>query len=92
MMEAHMMNFDVVGALAFFTIGSVLVFAIVSWMRAKKAQDNHEDAAVAKRMREDDAAPDPEAQTEDFKAPNDSSRSWTKERGANPPTPMPPRN
>lgn len=85
-----MQNFDVVGALAFFTIGAVLVFAIVSWMRAKKAKDHHEDAAVAQRQRMEDGETEEVRAPDDFRAPNDSGRSWSKERGANPPTP--PRN
>jgi len=108
-------NFDIVMILALFTIGAVLVFAIFSGLRAKKAQDHHEDAAVAERQRhEDPAVPvdgtpgkiDPTASPHrvgtvsgsdqpldpDLVAPNDSGRSWTKDRGNNPPTPMPPRN
>lgn len=108
-------NFDIVMILALFTIGAVLVFAISSGMRAKKAQNHHEDAAVADRQRhEAPAVPvegtpgniDPTASSHrtgtrsgsdqpldpDLVAPNDSDRSWTKDRGANPPTPMPPRN
>lgn len=72
-----MQNFSIVGALAFFTIGAVLVFAIVSWMRAKKAQNHHEDAAVAQRHRAEDG---------EASAVPDTGRSWSKERGANPPT------
>lgn len=85
-------DFDIVMLLALFTIGSVLVFGIVSRTRAKRAQDHHEGAAVADRQRMEDAAGHRDREPDDFKAPNDSGRSWTKERGANPPTPMPPPN
>lgn len=89
-----MQNFDIVGALAFFTIGAVLVFGIFSLTRAKKAQDHHEDAAVAQRQREDDGAPPREtgqgaqrdSRTGERIVPQDSGRTWSHERGANPPT------
>jgi hypothetical protein len=77
-----MQNFDVVGALAFFTIGAALVFGIISWMRAKKAQDHHEDAAVAQRQRAEEASG-----TREEPVTDSAGRSWTYERGANPPTP-----
>lgn len=104
-------EFDAVMFLALFTLGAGLVIGIVSWLRARKAQDHHEDAAVAQRQRQEDAAApgegtrggvDPVAANrsgaadrsgiDDHIAPNDGGRSWSKERGANPPTPMPPRN
>ncbi len=89
-----MQNFDIVGALAFFTIGAVLVFGIISWMRARKAQDQHKDAAVAQRQRMEDGttrsdetrANEREGLPADRVAPTDGGRSWSKERGANPPT------
>jgi len=90
-----MQNFDIVGALAFFTIGAVLVFGIISWTRAKKAKDHHEGAAVADRQRMDDGlavrdqrSTDPDSTLPPGRvAPTDGGRSWSKERGANPPTP-----
>lgn len=112
------MNFDynTTMLLAVFTLGMGLVIGVVSWLRAKNAQDHHEDAAVAQRQRhENPAAPvegtpgsiDPTV-TDDYHpeparapghsdngvptAPTDSGRSWSKERGANPPTPTPPRD
>jgi len=102
-------DFDIVMTLAFVTIGAALVFGIVSWWRAKKAEDHHEGAAVADRQaQEGPDAPlegtpggieDPHVRVRDghteshgISAPNDSGRSWSKERGANPPTPTPPRN
>jgi len=112
------MNFDynTIMLLAVFTLGMGLVIGVVSWLRAKNAQDHHEDAAVAERQRheEPDAAregtpghidptvPDhhhgspaatPERSRNDVPtAPTDGGRSWSKERGANPPTPRPPRD
>ncbi len=81
-------DFDAVMFLALFTIGAALVIGIVSRRRAKKAQDHHEDAAVAQRQRHEDAAPASAHGTPDeFTANSDSGRSWTKDRGANPPTP-----
>lgn len=85
-------DFDAVMFLALFTIGSALVIGIVSRMRAKKAQDNHQDAAVAQRQRHEDAAASSDGTPDDFSANSDSGRSWTKDRGANPPAPNPPRN
>jgi len=85
-------DFDIVMLLAFFTIGSVLVFAIVSRMRAKKAQDHHEGAAVADRQRAEDASNAAEGTPGTFAENDGKQRNWTEERGANPPTPMPPRN
>lgn len=109
-------DYDTIMLLAVFTLGMGLVIGVVSFLRAKKAQDHHEDAAVAERQRhEEPAAPvggtpghiDPTV-SDDHRggpvaapdrsrngvpvAPNDSGRSWSKERGANPPTPEPPRN
>lgn len=83
-----MQNFDIVGALAFFTIGAVLVFAIISWMRAKKAKDHHEDAAVAQRQRAEDGAATHDGRTDEHIPPTASGRTWSQERGANPPTPV----
>lgn len=108
-------DFDVVMFLALFTLGAGLVIGLVSWLRAKKAEDHHEDAAVAQRQRHEDAdAPlegtpgsiDPtkphvaggtaaspnRKRGDDHVAQTDSDRSWSKERGANPPIPEPPRN
>ncbi len=108
-------DFDAVMFLALFTLGAALVIGIISFTRAKKAQDHQEDAAVAQRQRHEDpdmpveGTPgniDPtvsdhsgEAPVEGGRsrngvptAPTDSGRSWSKERGANPPTPAPPRN
>lgn len=85
-----MQNFDIVGALAFFTIGAVLVFGIISWIRANKAQAQHKDAAVAQRQRKEDRAEGRDDRftepRDDHTAPTDSGRSWSKDRGANPPT------
>jgi hypothetical protein len=112
------MNFDynTIMLLAVFTLGMGLVIGVVSLLRAKKAQDHHEDAAVAERQRHEDAdAPvegtpgsiDPTVTDHHHPAParapghsdngvpvapTDSGRSWSKERGTNPPTPEPPRN
>ncbi len=69
-----MQNFDIVGALAFFTIGIVLVFGVISWIRASKAQKQHKDAAVAQRQRREDATFSRTERERD-------------DRGANPPTP-----
>jgi hypothetical protein len=94
-----MLNFDVVGTLAFFTIGTVLVLAIISWMRAKKAKAEHKDAAVAQRQRIEDGEPrrdgnttmrDSGPTTADRAGEADSGRTWSHERGANPPTPVTP--
>lgn len=86
-----MQNFDIVGALAFFTIGAVLVLGIISWMRAKKAKDHHEGAAVADRQRMEDNAPPRDgprdSHTGERIVPTDSGRTWSQDRGANPPTP-----
>lgn len=81
-------DFDIVMVLAVFTLGAVLLWGILSWLRAKQAKDHHKDAAVAKRQRDEDAETPPGTFTE----VDESGRNWTKERGANPPTPMPPRN
>jgi hypothetical protein len=43
------MNISIVMILAFFTLGSVLLYAVWSFTRAKKAQDNHEGAAAEGR-------------------------------------------
>lgn len=100
-------QFDAVMFLALFTLGAALVFGVVSWLRAQRAQDHHEDAAVAQRQRMDEAdAPlervpgqggtESGEETAVPVAPSDSGRSWSEERGRNPPTPsptpMPPRN
>lgn len=89
-----MQNFDIVGALAFFTIGIVLVFGVISWIRASKAQKEHKDAAVAQRQRKADATfsrSESELDnrgdtTGDQSAASGSGRSWSHDRGANPPT------
>lgn len=81
-------DFDIVMVLAVFTLGAVLLWGILSWLRAKQAKDPHKDAAVAKRQRDEDAETPPGT----FAEVDESGRNWTKERGANPPTPMPPRN
>ncbi|WP_285713797.1 hypothetical protein [Erythrobacter oryzae] len=112
------MNFDynTIMLLAVFTLGMGLVIGVVSLLRAKKAQDHHEDAAVAERQRHEDPAEPVEGtpgaidptvsdhhhaepsrvtgRTENGVpvAPTDGGRSWSKERGANPPTPIPPRD
>lgn len=111
------MNFDynTIMLLAVFTLGMGLVIGVVSWLRAKNAQDHHENAAVAQRQRHEDTdAPvegtpgsiDPTVSDQHGEparvpnhrdngvptAPSDSGRSWGKERGANPPTPTPPRD
>lgn len=73
------MNSNLIMILAVFTLGAGLLWGIMSWLRAKKAQDHHEGAAVAERQR-----------TEGNVSPSDeepASRTWSKERGANPPTP-----
>ncbi len=106
-------EFSTVMVLSLFTLGAGLVIGIISFTRAKKAQDHHEDAAVADRQRhEDPTAPvegtpgdidptvsdhrgDPVARADRTGAngvpvaPTDSGRSWSKGRGANPPTPEP---
>jgi type VI protein secretion system component VasK len=79
---------DIVMVLAVFTIGAALVWGIMSWRRAKAAQDHHEDAAVAERQRLEDGETPPGT----FAEVDESGRNWSKERGSNPPTPMPPRN
>lgn len=109
------MNFDYdsVMFLALFTLGAAAVIGLVSLMRAKRAQDHHEDAAVAERQRhEDPGAPlegtpghiDPTMSDQPGHqvAPGETGRegtvtgpagrTWSAERGANPPTPNPPRN
>lgn len=113
-------DFDAVMFLALFTLGAGLVIGLVSWMRARKAQDHHEDAAVAERQRHEDprvdvggtpgdidptvshhgdarpaprpAAPSESARDGNITGSTDSGRTWSEERGANPPTPNPPRN
>lgn len=108
-------DYDTIMLLAVFTLGAGLVIGVISWLRARRAQDHHEDAAVAERQRhEDPAAPiegtpgdidptvsdhrgDPTAAPARSRdgvpvAPSDSGRSWSKERGTNPPTPIPPRD
>jgi hypothetical protein len=84
-------EFDAVMLLALFTLGAVLVWGILSYLRAKRAKDHHHDAAVAQRQRTEDAEVSlSTAPGDDLKGPNDSGRSWSEERGVNPPTPMPP--
>lgn len=114
-------EFDSVMFLALFTLGAGLVIGIISFTRAKKAQDHHQDAAVADRQRHEDpranvggtpgdidptvsdhSGSHPAPASEDARDGNlagsrDSGRTWSKERGANPPTPdtptpIPPRN
>jgi hypothetical protein len=112
-------QFDAIMFLALFTLGAGLVIGIISFTRAKQAQDHHDDAAVAQRQRHEDAEmpvegtpgnidPTVSDHSEDAPgsapehtdrsrngvpvSPTDSGRSWSKERGRNPPTPMPPRN
>ena len=88
-----MMNFDIVGALAFFTIGAALVLIIISWMRAKKAQDHHQDAAVAQRQRMEEGTPPREERTAEQRgavaadrvAPADESHAARQDRGSNTP-------
>jgi hypothetical protein len=86
------MDKDIVMTLALFTIGAVLVIGLVSLLRAKKARDHHDGAAVAEREREQLAAGkrDVRPTTPHEEVEDASGRSWSKERGANPPTPMPP--
>ena len=43
------MNGSIVMTLAIFTLGAVLLWGIVSFFRAKKAQDHHEGAAAEGR-------------------------------------------
>lgn len=81
-------DFDIIMILAVFTIGAALLWGILSYLRAKQAKDHHEDAAAAGRQRREDA----KATHGSFAEVDESGRNWTKERGANPPTPMPPRN
>lgn len=88
-----MQNFDIVGALAFFTIVTVLVFGVISWIRADKAQKQHKDAAVAQRQRREGGALPPgersperrSAISTDRTAPTDSGRTRNENRGATPP-------
>jgi len=86
------MDKDIVMFLAIFTIGAVLVIGLVSWLRAKKARDHHEDAAVAERERSQLAAGkrNVRATTPHEEVEDAEGRSWSEERGANPPRPMPP--
>lgn len=85
------MNANLIMILAVFTLGAALLWGILSWLRAKQARDHHKDAAVAERQREEAlTAPDGRAGT--FAEVDDKGRNWSEERGANPPTPMPPRN
>lgn len=114
-------EFDAVMFLALFTLGAGLVIGIISFTRAKRAQDHHEGAAVAERQSHEDPRADvggtpgdidptvsdhsgsrPAPASESARDGNitgsrDSGRTWSEERGANPPTPnpptpMPPRN
>ena len=110
------MNFDynTIMLLAVFTLGMGLVIGVISWLRARRAQDHHEDAAVAERQRHEEpetleggtpgdidptvsehhrggpAAPPERSRNGVPTAASDSGRSWSHERGENPPTPMPP--
>ena len=68
-------DWDIVMILALFTIGSVLVIGLVSRMRAKKAQDHHEGAAVERRQRKQHNVP---------------HQKIPPEKMNNPPTPRPP--
>lgn len=43
------MNGNIVMLLAIFTLGAVLLWGILSFLRAKKAQDHHEGAAAEGR-------------------------------------------
>ncbi|MEQ5789219.1 hypothetical protein J3454_15110 [Erythrobacter sp. NFXS35] len=87
------MNFnfewDIVMTLALFTIGTVLVYGVVSLLRTKKAQDHHDDAAVAKRERQQlaEGKRDVRPTTPHEEMKDKSGRSWSEERGANPPAP-----
>lgn len=85
-------DFDIVMILASFTIGAALLWGILSYLRAKQAKDHYEDAAVAQRQRQEDAEAAANPRSDTFNEVDESGRNWTKERGANPPTPMPPRN
>jgi hypothetical protein len=110
-------QFDAIMFLALFTLGAGLVIGIISFTRAKRAQDHREDAAVAERQRHEGAGEPVEGTPGDIDptvsghrtggpaptstsrnangapvASTDSGRSWSEERGANPPTPEPPRN
>lgn len=108
-------DYNTIMLLAVFTLGMGLVIGVVSWLRAKNAQDHHEDAAVAERQRHEGPAapaegtpghidptmtdhphPEPAHAPEHSDngvpiAPTDGGRSWSKDRGANPPTPEPPK-
>jgi len=69
----------------------VLLLGIVSWLRARKAQDHHDDAAVAERQREDAALGRGDTGPASETGAGEAGRTWSKERGANPPTPnLPP--
>lgn len=85
------MNADLIMILAVFTLGAGLLWGILSWLRAKQAKQHHEDAAVAERQREEDIA-SPSGRTGTFAEVDEKGRNWSEERGANPPTPTPPRN
>jgi hypothetical protein len=103
-------EFDAVMFLALFTLGAGLVIGIISFTRAKRAQDHHKGAAVAERQSHEDPRADvggtpgnidptvsEAAHDGKHAASRDAERTWSEERGANPPTrtsptPMPPRN
>lgn len=53
------MNGNIVMLLAIFTLGAVLLWGILSFLRAKKAQDHHEGAAAEGRnpMRSSEPVP-----------------------------------
>lgn len=103
-------DFDAVMFLALFTLGAGLVIGLVSLLRAKKAQDHHEDAAVAERQRHEDpnlpvegtpgaidptitdhgGRPAPSAESANDGTSGGlppSGRTWSAERGTNPPMP-----
>ncbi|MBI1402108.1 MAG: hypothetical protein GC147_02695 [Porphyrobacter sp.] len=87
------MDKDIVMILAVFTIGAVLIIGAVVLARTRRARDRHEDAAVAERGRRQAAAGKedvrPTTPSEDVES--ESGRAWSKQRGANPPTPnLPP--
>lgn len=86
------MNTDLIMILAIFTLGAGLLWGVLSWLRAKSAQDHHEDAAVAQRQRTEDPEAPAEGTRPTFSETDHTNRNWSEERGANPPTPMPPRN
>ncbi|HSJ79229.1 MAG TPA: hypothetical protein VK913_10900 [Erythrobacter sp.] len=95
------MNSNLIMILAVFTLGAGLLYGLWSFTRAKKAQDNHEDASVAQRQRHEDVniAPDgtpgsidPTVSDHRGDAPKGPDPAWSQDRANDPPTPMPPRN